>query len=91
MGELADTKPSFIAHEILAHCNRITFMYVAVEVSSSIIMLSATPQANAISVPVEITAAQILITFWDPSVKRVPLYTALICVFVCLINIFGVR
>ncbi|KAF8902381.1 general amino acid permease 1 [Gymnopilus junonius] len=47
--------------------------------------------SNAISTPVEITAAVILLTFWDHDSKHVPLYTAIICVLVCLINIFGVR
>ncbi|KAI0079119.1 general amino acid permease 1 [Panus rudis PR-1116 ss-1] len=46
---------------------------------------------NAISVPVEITAATILITFWDDDTKHQAGYTAVICVLVCLINIFGVR
>ncbi|TCD69095.1 hypothetical protein EIP91_008737 [Steccherinum ochraceum] len=46
---------------------------------------------NAISVPVEITAATILITFWDTNLGHQAGYTAVICVLVCLINIFGVR
>ncbi|KAI0792215.1 general amino acid permease 1 [Abortiporus biennis] len=46
---------------------------------------------NAISVPVEITAATILITFWDDNLNHQAGYTAVICVLVCLINIFGVR
>jgi len=46
---------------------------------------------NAISVPVEITAAQILITFWDAKTSHAPIYTAVICICVCLVNIFGVR
>jgi len=46
---------------------------------------------NAVSVPVEVTAATILITFWDANTKHQAGYTALICVLVCLINIFGVR
>ncbi|THH28371.1 hypothetical protein EUX98_g5823 [Antrodiella citrinella] len=46
---------------------------------------------NAISVPVEITAATILVTFWDSNLKHQAGYTALFCVLVCLINIFGVR
>ncbi|KIJ97532.1 hypothetical protein K443DRAFT_105472 [Laccaria amethystina LaAM-08-1] len=37
---------------------------------------------TAISTPVEINAAVILITFWDKNV---------LCVFACLVNIFGVR
>ncbi|TCD68026.1 hypothetical protein EIP91_011637 [Steccherinum ochraceum] len=47
--------------------------------------------SNSISVPVEITAATILVTFWDDNLKHQAGYTALFCVLVCLINIFGVR
>ncbi|KAF8159384.1 general APC amino acid permease [Crassisporium funariophilum] len=46
---------------------------------------------NAISTPVEITAAVILLSFWDSNQSHVPIYTAVLCVLVCLINIFGVR
>ncbi|KAJ8455263.1 hypothetical protein ONZ45_g18996 [Pleurotus djamor] len=46
---------------------------------------------QAISVPVEITAATILITFWDDNTKHLAGYTAVICVAVCAINIFGVQ
>ncbi|OBZ74157.1 Arginine permease [Grifola frondosa] len=47
--------------------------------------------ANAISVPVEITAAGILLTFWDTNMKHQAAYTAVICVCACAINIFGVK
>ncbi|KAL5492326.1 hypothetical protein ACEPAI_3773 [Sanghuangporus weigelae] len=47
--------------------------------------------SNAISVPVEVTAAQILLTFWDNNEDHVAIYTAVIAVCTCLINIFGVR
>ncbi|KAI5122499.1 hypothetical protein M0805_001407 [Coniferiporia weirii] len=47
--------------------------------------------SNATTVPVEITAAQIVLTFWDTNTDHAPIYTAVICVCVCLINIFGVR
>lgn len=47
--------------------------------------------AQAITVPVEITAAQILITFWDSDSGHAAGYTAVLCVCVCAINIFGVR
>jgi amino acid transporter len=47
--------------------------------------------SNAISIPVEITAAVILLSFWDHNTKHAPIYTAILCVLVCLINIFGVR
>jgi amino acid transporter len=48
---------------------------------------------NAISTPVEITAAVILISFWDPNTGHghVAGYTTVLCVLVCLVNIFGVR
>ncbi|KAH9851886.1 general amino acid permease 1 [Lenzites betulinus] len=46
---------------------------------------------NAISVPVEVTAAGILLTFWDDDTNHQAAYTAAICVLVCAINIFGVR
>ncbi|EMD39101.1 hypothetical protein CERSUDRAFT_112793 [Gelatoporia subvermispora B] len=46
---------------------------------------------NAISTPVEITAACILLTFWDPDTSHQAAYTAVICVCMCAINIFGVR
>ncbi|PIL24827.1 transporter [Ganoderma sinense ZZ0214-1] len=46
---------------------------------------------NAISVPVEISAAGLLLTFWDTNTSHQPGYTAVICVFACVINIFGVR
>ncbi|KAF8498527.1 general amino acid permease 1 [Russula emetica] len=47
--------------------------------------------AQAITVPVEITAATILITFWDDNHKHQAGYTVVLCFLVCLINIFGVR
>jgi hypothetical protein len=43
------------------------------------------------SIPVEITAAGILITFWDPDRKHQAYYTIALCICVCIINIFGVR
>ncbi|KAF9466187.1 general amino acid permease 1 [Collybia nuda] len=46
---------------------------------------------NAISVPVEITAAVILLTFWDADTSHAPIYTAVITVLVIAINVFGVR
>jgi len=46
---------------------------------------------NAIAVPVEITAGQILITFWDTNTNHAAIYTAVLVVLVCLTNIFGVR
>ena len=46
---------------------------------------------QAITVPVEVTAAAILLTFWDPSHTRGIGYTAIILVFMCMINLFGVR
>jgi amino acid transporter len=47
--------------------------------------------SNAISTPVEITAAVILLSFWDSDTSHVPIYTAVLCVLVCLVNVFGVR
>lgn len=46
---------------------------------------------TAISTPVEINAAVILITFWDKNAHHAAIYTAVLCVFACLVNIFGVR
>ncbi|KAI0714195.1 general amino acid permease 1 [Cerioporus squamosus] len=46
---------------------------------------------NAISVPVEITAAGLLLTFWDSNPNHQAAYTAAIIVCACAINIFGVR
>ncbi|KAI0091605.1 general amino acid permease 1 [Irpex rosettiformis] len=47
--------------------------------------------SNAVSIPVEITAATILLTFWDSNLSHQAGYTAVVCVLVCAINIFGVR
>ncbi|KAJ7483172.1 general APC amino acid permease [Mycena latifolia] len=47
--------------------------------------------ANATSVPVEISAAVILMTFWDKDTSHAAIYTAIIAILVCAINIFGVR
>ncbi|RPD64510.1 general amino acid permease 1 [Lentinus tigrinus ALCF2SS1-7] len=46
---------------------------------------------NAISVPVEVTAAGLLLTFWDQNTSHQAGYTAAILVCACAINIFGVR
>ncbi|KAG9014333.1 hypothetical protein FRB94_012739 [Tulasnella sp. JGI-2019a] len=46
---------------------------------------------QVITVPAEITAAAILISFWDDSTARRPMYIALILIFMCMINLFGVR
>lgn len=46
---------------------------------------------NLMSVPVEVTGAQLLITFWDNNPKHVAIYTTVITCLVILINIFGVR
>ncbi|KAJ6474095.1 general APC amino acid permease [Mycena vulgaris] len=47
--------------------------------------------ANATSVPVEISAAVILMTFWDKNTSHAAIYTAIIAILVCAVNIFGVR
>ncbi|KAF8645075.1 hypothetical protein AX16_008133 [Volvariella volvacea WC 439] len=46
---------------------------------------------NMISVPVEVTAATLLLTFWDENLNHQAAYTAVVCVLICAINIFGVR
>ncbi|QRV73908.1 amino acid permease [Ceratobasidium sp. AG-Ba] len=46
---------------------------------------------QCITVPVEVTAAQIILTFWDSSHTRGIAYTAIILVLMCSINLFGVR
>ncbi|TFY77700.1 hypothetical protein EWM64_g6312 [Hericium alpestre] len=46
---------------------------------------------QAVTVPVEITAASILITFWDDDTGHTAGYIAVLCFCVCLINIFGAR
>ncbi|KZP04956.1 general amino acid permease 1 [Athelia psychrophila] len=47
--------------------------------------------SNAISAPVEISAAQLVITYWDDNPAHVPIYIAVMCVGVCLVNVFGVQ
>jgi len=47
--------------------------------------------AQAITIPVEITAAQILITFWDDNRSHAIGYTLVVTICVCLINILGVK
>ncbi|KIJ21086.1 hypothetical protein PAXINDRAFT_66437 [Paxillus involutus ATCC 200175] len=44
-----------------------------------------------ISVPVEISGAQLLITYWDSNTKHTGIYTAVIAIAVCALNVFGVR
>ncbi|KAH7909693.1 amino acid permease/ SLC12A domain-containing protein [Hygrophoropsis aurantiaca] len=46
---------------------------------------------NVISVPVEVSGAQILITYWDSNPSHAGIYIGVICIFVSAINIFGVR
>ncbi|KDQ19092.1 hypothetical protein BOTBODRAFT_103181 [Botryobasidium botryosum FD-172 SS1] len=46
---------------------------------------------QAMTIPVEVTAAQIILTFWDDNPQHVAIYTAVISVCICLINLFGVR
>ncbi|TFY64487.1 hypothetical protein EVJ58_g2599 [Rhodofomes roseus] len=46
---------------------------------------------SAISTPVEISAAVVLLTFWDADTGHAAAYTAAITFGVCAINIFGVR
>ncbi|KAH7922216.1 general amino acid permease 1 [Leucogyrophana mollusca] len=46
---------------------------------------------NVITVPVEVSGAQILITYWDSNPNHAGIYIAVICIGVSAINIFGVR
>lgn len=46
---------------------------------------------QAISVPVEISAAQIILTFWDSNTDHYAIYLTFICLAVIAINLFGVR
>lgn len=46
---------------------------------------------NAITYPVELVAATILISFWDSNLKHQPIYIAVMCILSSLINLFGVR
>ncbi|KAF8324365.1 general amino acid permease 1 [Cantharellus anzutake] len=46
---------------------------------------------QAISVPVEVSAAQIILTFWDPNTKHFSAYITVISLCVILVNLFGVR
>ncbi|KAG6909370.1 hypothetical protein DXG01_000809 [Tephrocybe rancida] len=47
--------------------------------------------SNAISTPSEISAAVLLLSFWDENKNHVAIYTAVIVVLMIAINIFGVR
>ncbi|KAJ7281975.1 general amino acid permease 1 [Mycena rebaudengoi] len=47
--------------------------------------------SNATSVPVEISASVLLLTFWDSNTSHAAIYTGIIAVLVCAINILGVR
>ncbi|KAH7922656.1 general APC amino acid permease [Leucogyrophana mollusca] len=46
---------------------------------------------NVMGVPVEVSGAQILITYWDKDPSHAGIYIAVICVGVSAINIFGVQ
>ncbi|KAG6812338.1 hypothetical protein H0H92_003325 [Tricholoma furcatifolium] len=45
----------------------------------------------AIGTPSEISAAVILLTFWDSNTHHIAIYTAVVIVFIISVNIFGVR
>jgi len=47
--------------------------------------------ANAMTLPAEITAATLLLTFWDSNVNHQPIYIAVMIVCCVGINLFGVR
>ncbi|KAF9224184.1 hypothetical protein BS17DRAFT_101169 [Gyrodon lividus] len=53
--------------------------------------LTPLPLFPRITVPVEISGAQILIGYWDPHLDHQWIYIAIMCLSACLINIFGVR
>ncbi|KAF8317135.1 general amino acid permease 1 [Clavulina sp. PMI_390] len=46
---------------------------------------------QAITIPVEISAAQIVLTFWDSNTDHFPIYLTIICLIVIGINLFGAR
>ncbi|KAF8722675.1 hypothetical protein AX14_009689 [Amanita brunnescens Koide BX004] len=46
---------------------------------------------NAVSTPTEISAAVVLLSFWDTNLKHVPAYTIVLIVLICSINVFGVK
>ncbi|KAF8833273.1 general amino acid permease 1 [Paxillus ammoniavirescens] len=46
---------------------------------------------NAITVPVEISGAQLLISYWDSNPDHQWIYLALMCASTCIINLFGAR
>jgi amino acid transporter len=47
--------------------------------------------AAAIAIPTEISAASVLITFWDPNPNHAPAYIAAMLVVMISFNLFGVR
>ncbi|KIJ91822.1 hypothetical protein K443DRAFT_14081 [Laccaria amethystina LaAM-08-1] len=47
--------------------------------------------STAVSTPIQINAAVILMTFWDKNTHHAAIYTGVLCVLACLVNIFGVR
>ncbi|KIM81036.1 hypothetical protein PILCRDRAFT_510889 [Piloderma croceum F 1598] len=44
-----------------------------------------------ITVPTEITAAAVLISFWDPDRSHIGIYVAVMCVLTIAVNLIGVR
>lgn len=51
----------------------------------------AQKSSHSVSTPVEISAAQILLTYWDDNTSHTAIYIAVLCIAVCLVNIFGVQ
>ncbi|KAH7105903.1 general APC amino acid permease [Auriculariales sp. MPI-PUGE-AT-0066] len=47
--------------------------------------------AQLITIPGEITAACLVLTFWDENIDHQAIYAAVLCLAMSLINIFGVR
>jgi amino acid transporter len=46
---------------------------------------------NLVTIPGEINAAVLILSFWDPDEAHIPAYTAVLVVCCSLINVFGVR
>ncbi|KAF5362276.1 hypothetical protein D9756_002203 [Leucocoprinus leucothites] len=46
---------------------------------------------TAITIPTEISAATVLLTFWDSNTKHAAIYIAVVWIVILTINVFGVR
>ncbi|EIN06226.1 general APC amino acid permease [Punctularia strigosozonata HHB-11173 SS5] len=47
--------------------------------------------SSTITIPLEITASSLLITFWDNEIMHQYIYTTLMCFAVVMINVYGLR